>query len=109
MRRWLRRRREEGPRRRSAQTAHSVLSQDQAHEAFIVVDYSTAFRPQAIRRAVADRMGIEVQIATRYHSAVGDALNGLAKKADPLRELRRVRLSFVPPDVAEMWAAGEHP
>ena len=49
------------------------------------------------------------KIATYYHSAVSDSLNGLAKKVDPVRELRRVRLSFVPPDVAEMWAAGEHP
>ena len=52
-------------------------------------------------------MGIEVQIATHYHSAVGDALNGLAKKADPLRELRLVRQSFVLQDVAEMWAVGQ--
>ena len=86
-----------------------MLSQDQAHEAFLVVDYSSSFRPQAIRRAVADQMGIEVQIATRYYSAVGDALNGLAKKADPLRELRRERMSTVPTDVAEMWAAAAPP
>ena len=103
MRRWLRKRAKgRGKQRRNS--FHSVLSQDQMHESFVVTDHIDSFRPQQIRQEISNQMGIECKIAVRYHPAVGDTLRGKAKAIDLLKSLRRQRHSEVPASVAQLWA-----
>ena len=104
MRRWLGKRLEDSSTSQRRESFHSVLSQDMLHETFVVTDHIDSFRPQAIRRCISDQMGVDCKIAVRFHPAVGDALRGKAKAADPLAALRRSRHNEVPPDVAEIWA-----